>query len=84
MIFSPNQEVVCIDKECKSASPGATKIPNIHYNSIYTINRYESYRYGMWFVSVKELPEAFIYSEDSFAPLMEINELVEQLEECYE
>ena len=30
-------------------------------------------------MTVKELPEAFIYSEDSFAPLMEIEELVEEI-----
>lgn len=76
-LFYPGQEVICIDKACKPAHEGCEDIPNPVYNELYTISRYEAFRYGMWFVSVIELPYACIYSEDSFAPVAEIGELME-------
>lgn len=77
MKFHPGQEVVCIDKSCKPAHEGCEGIPNPVYNSLYNIRQYEAFRYGKWFVSVMELPECCIYSEDTFAPVADIEELME-------
>lgn len=75
--FHPGQEVVCIEKSYKPAREGCEDLPNPVYNNLYTIKQYEAFRHGMWFVSVMELPESCIYSQHTFAPVADIEELKE-------
>ncbi len=79
-LFTKNQDVVCVATECKPTRPELANLPDVHYRNLYKIKSYEWFKFNVWFVSVHELPDGCIYSEDSFAPLMCIKELMAQRE----
>lgn len=79
--FHPGEEVVCIDKEMKPLRPCSCIAPDLPYNSLQTIESYDDYHGGRWWVTVVGAPPGSIYSEDSFAPITQIEELLEDVNE---
>lgn len=77
-LFTELQEVVCVAAKCPPVRPDLTGLPDVHYGNLYHIQKYEWFKFGRWFVSVIELPHGCIYSEDCFAPVMCLKELVEE------
>ena len=80
-IFTPGEEVICIDVTCEPARPELAFLPDIFYGNLYTIRAYESFRYGKWFVSVLGMPNGLIYSEDSFIRPIDLEELMFEIKE---
>ncbi len=81
-LFFEGQQVVCIAPFCNPTRPDLKVLHDVQYGNLYTILDYEWFKYDVWFVSVVELPHGCIYSEDCFAPVMCIEELIEESEEC--
>jgi len=79
--FYEGEEVVCIDKEMKPIGPVANDAPNLIYNNLYVIRQYHYIKHGYWFVSVVGIPGMWLYSEDTFAPITQIEELMEEVNE---
>jgi len=79
--FYEGEEVVCLDKEMKSVRDQGKIAPDLVYNNLYTIVHYEEFRYGHWWVRVAETPYGSFYTEDTFAPITQIEELMEEVNE---
>ena len=79
--FYEGEEVVCIDKEMKALCPEAIDAPDLVYNDLYTIDRYVYCKDGMWFVTIVGIDDQWAYSEDTFAPITQIEELMEEVNE---
>lgn len=60
---------------------GGERAPDLAYNNLYTIVHYEDFRYGHWWVRVAGTPYGSFYTEDTFAPVTQIEELLEQVNE---
>ncbi len=69
--FYPGQEVVCITDEFTPARPELTGLPQPKKNNIYTVLQYVWFKHDLWFMSLKEIDEDVLFSEDAFAPVME-------------
>lgn len=80
-LFYPGQEVVCITDQFDPAREGLDGLPQPKKDQIYTVDSYSWFRHGLWFLSLKELDENVLFSEDAFAPLGDIKEIIEHLEE---
>ena len=78
--FYEGEEVVCVDKEMNCIRPELqNSCVSLVYNSLYKIKRYCGFRYGILWVEVYGIYDTF-YSEDSFAPITQIEELMEEVE----
>lgn len=77
--FHPGEEVVCIDKGMKPLRKASKMAPNLIYNNLYTIVHYEKYACGHWWVRVAGTPYGSFYTEDTFAPITQIEELIEDV-----
>lgn len=77
--FSPGQEVVCIDKEMRLATEAAKNAPDLIFNNLYTIVHYEEFKQGHWWVRVADTTFGSFYTEDTFAPVAQIEELLEDV-----
>ncbi len=86
--FRDSQKVVCVDKVCKALNPEHPNTPGVTYDEIYTIDGYEEFKHGKWWVRIKERCLGCIYTEDTFKELdneseaIDISEIMEVLEEC--
>lgn len=83
-LFYPGQEVVCITDQFNAARPELNGLPQPKKDSIYTVLQYVWFRHDMWFLSLVEIDEDVLFSEDGFAPVADISELMEvdALENC--
>jgi len=77
--FYPGEEVVCVDKEMKVISDAGNNAPDLIYNNLYTIVHYEEFIAGHWWVRVAGTPYGSFYTEDTFAPITQIEELLEEV-----
>ena len=50
--FYEGEEVVCIDKEMKPYRPCSCIAPSLPYNSLQTIESYDDYHGGRWWVTI--------------------------------
>ena len=75
--FYEGEEVACVDREMK----GSSYAPDLIYNSLYTIVHYEEFKHGHWWVRVAGTPYGSFYTEDTFAPITQIEELLEEVNE---
>lgn len=76
--FYEGEEVVCIDKEMKVIRDAGHYAPNLVFNALYTIVKYEEFKNGHWMVVVSGIPEGSFYTEDTFAAITQIEELMEE------
>jgi hypothetical protein len=79
--FYEGEEVVCVDKEMRPATEAAKDAPALIYNNLYVIDKYVHFKYGVWWVSIVGIAECCIYSEMSLAPITQIEELLEDVNE---
>ncbi len=79
--FYEGEEVVCIDKEMKPIRYAGYYAPDLIYNNLYTIVHYEEIKNGHWMVRVSGTPYGSFYTEDTFAPITQIRELLEDVNE---
>ena len=79
--FYEGEEVVCVDKEMRPATEAAKDAPALVYHNIYNIDRYVHFKYGVWWVTIKGIASCCIYSEMSLAPVINIEELLEDVNE---
>lgn len=78
--FYEGEEVVCITKEFKLIRGTGKIAPDLIYNEIYTIF-YDSFNHGRWWLRVAGTPFGAVYTEDTFAPITQISELLEEVNE---
>lgn len=79
--FYEGEEVVCVDKEMKPASDTGKYAPDLVYNELYTVVHYKEFKHGHWWVRVSGTPYGSFYAEDTFAPITQIEELMEEVNE---
>ncbi len=79
--FYEGEEVVCIDKEMKPIRDAGHYAPDLIYNNLYTIVHYEEFKNGHWMVRVSGTTFGSFYTEDTFAPITQISELLEDVNE---
>lgn len=79
--FYPSEEVVCIDKEMKPVRDASHNAPDLVWNNFYTIVHYEEFKYGHWWLRVSGTPFGSFYTEDTFAPILRTEEVLEELNE---
>lgn len=79
--FYEGEEVVCIDKEMNPYRQVSCVAPSLPYNSLQVIKCYDSYYGARWWVEIVGTQPGSLYSEDSFAPITQIEELLEEVNE---
>lgn len=83
-IFTPGQEIVCVTDKFNPARPELNGLPQPKKDNVYTVLQYAWFKHDMWFLSLVEISDDVVFSEDGFAPVADISELmeVEVLETC--
>jgi len=79
--FYEGEEVVCVDKQMKPIRDTSNYAPNLIYNELYTVIHYEEFKGGHWWLRVSGTPYGSFYTEDTFAPITQISELIEEVNE---
>lgn len=82
MRFNMGQKVICVKKTAWELVSGSGKLNCPRFNEIVTVLIYDPVVYdGEYFFNTEEYPLKEFYAEKNFAPLMDIPELTEILEQ---
>jgi hypothetical protein len=81
--FYEGEEVVCVDKKMSPYRETSCVAPSLPYNSLQIIKSYYAFYGGRWWVEIVGTQEGSLYSEDCFAPITQIRELMDEVNSEY-